>query len=293
MVVIDSEKHSLDYKKSYIDNNIAGLKKRYQGSERSGASTLISKASSERRVGIRKEKIDPKTGKKVYEYTNETYTDSKGKTHLRTTKSTKMAEEEDAFALSSGTPMESVYATHANKLKALGNAARKELISTTNTPYSPSAKQTYAQEVSSLNAKLNVALKNAPLERQAQLLANAVVSAKREANPNLTAADIKKIKGQALTEARNRVNSKKTRVDITDREWEAVQAGAISTNTLNQILNNTELSKIKQLATPRTTTSLTPAKEARARALLESGHTQADVADALGISVSKLAKLID
>jgi DNA-binding CsgD family transcriptional regulator len=294
MVVIDAEKHSLDYKKSYIDNNIAGLKKRYQGSERSGASTLISKASSEQRVGVRKEKVPDKiTGNKVYEYTNETYTDAKGKVHPRTIKSTKMAEVDDAFKLSSGTPMESVYATHANKLKALANEARKESVNTKPTLYSPSAKKTYAPEVASLNAKLNVALKNAPLERQAQLLANSVVSAKKAANPNMDAADVKKIKGQALTEARNRVNSHKERVEITDREWEAIQAGAISTNTLNQILSNTELSKIKQLATPRTSIGLSPAKQAKAKAMLSSGYTQSEVADALGVSTTTLAKVID
>jgi hypothetical protein len=204
-----------------------------------------------------------------------------------------MAEVDDAFKLSSGTPMESVYATHANKLKALANEARKESVNTKPTLYSPSAKKTYAPEVASLNAKLNVALKNAPLERQAQLLANSVVSAKKAANPNMDAADVKKIKGQALTEARNRVNSHKERVEITDREWEAIQAGAISTNTLNQILSNTELSKIKQLATPRSNIGLSPAKQAKAKAMLSSGYTQSEVADALGVSTTTLAKVID
>lgn len=292
MVVIDSEKHNLNYKQSYVDNGVADLKKKYQGSERSGASTLISKASSEMRVGIRKEKVDPETGKKVYEYTNETYTDRRGKTHLKTTSSTKMTETDDAYTLSSGTPMETVYAQHANKLKSLANDARKLSIKTQLVPYSPSAKKTYEPEVSSLLAKLNVALKNKPLERQAQLLANAVVSAKRAANPSMDASDLKKIKGQALAEARSRTNAKKQRIDITDREWEAIQSGAVSSNTLTQILNNTDLDKVKQLATPRTKTSLTPAKEAKAKAMLSSGYTQSEIADALGVSTQMIAKLV-
>jgi hypothetical protein len=292
MVVIDSEKHNLNYKQSYIDNGIADLKKKYQGSERSGAATLISKASSETRVGIRKERIDPTTGKKSYEYTNETYVDRKGKTNLKTSPSTKMAETDDAFTLSSGTPMETVYAMHANKLKGLANSARKESINTELVLYSPSAKKTYESEVSSLIAKLNIALKNKPLERQAQLLANSVVAAKRAANPSMDAADLKKIKGQALAEARSRTNAKKQRIDITNKEWEAIQAGAISANTLTQILNNTDLDKVKQLATPRTMSSLTPAKQSKAKAMLASGYTQSEVADALGVSTQAIAKLV-
>lgn len=292
MVVIDAEKHNLNYKQSFIDNGISDLKKKYQGSEKSGASTLISKASSEKRVGDRKEKIDPATGKKIYEYTNETYTDRKGKKQLRTISSTKMAEVEDANLLSSGTPMETVYASHANKLKALANQSRKESINTRYLPYSPSAKKAYESEVASLNAKLNIALKNAPLERQAQLLANAVVSAKKGANPNMENADLKKIKGQALAEARSRTNAKKQRIDITDKEWEAIQAGAISTNTLTQILNNTDMDKVKQLATPRSSKTLTTAKEAKAREMISKGYTQSEIADALGVSASTISKLI-
>lgn len=293
MVVIDAEKHHLNYKQSYIDNGIGGLKKKYQGSERSGASTLISKASSDARVLARKEKIDPETGKKIYEYTNESYINKLGKEIRKTTKSTKMAEAEDAFQLSSGTPMETVYAVHANKLKSLANEARKESVSTRYIPYSPSAKKAYEPEVASLQAKLNVALKNAPLERQAQLLANSVVASKKANNPNMDAADVKKIKGQALAEARIRTQAKKQRIEITDREWEAIQAGAISTNTLTQILNNTDLDNVKRLATPRTTSSMTPAKLSRAKSMLASGYTQSEVADALGISTNTLSKAIE
>lgn len=292
MVVIDAEKHNLNYKQSYIDNGIASLKKKYQGSERAGASTLISKASSEMRVGDRKESVDPITGRKVYEYTNKTYTTKSGKEALKTVKSSKMAETEDAFSLSSGTQMENVYASHANSLKFLANSARKESIATKYTTYSPSAKVTYSKEVVSLKAKLNIALKNKPLERQAQLLANAAVSAEKAANPNMDAAELKKIKGQKLSAARLRVGAKKEQIPITDKEWEAIQAGAVSTNTLTQILNNTDLDRVKQLATPRTKTGMSSAKIARAKSLLANGYTQAEVADALGVSTSTLADAV-
>lgn len=294
MVVIDSEKHNLNYKQSYIDNGIADLKKKYQGSERAGASTLISRASSPTRVSTRKESIDPKTGKKVYTYTNETYVDSKGRTVRRTVKSTKMAEAEDARSLSSGTRMEEIYASHANKLKGLANQARKASANTQYTPYSPSAKKTYEKEVKSLNAKLNLALQNKPLERQAQLLANKVVSAKRQANPDMTAEEVKKIKAQALNEARNRTGAKKQNIVITKDEWNAIQSGAISTNKLTQILDNADLDTVKKLATPKTNkTGLSNAKLVQAKAMLSRGYTQAEVADALGISTSTLSKALN
>lgn len=314
MVVIDSEKHNLNYKQSYIDNGIAALKKKYQGKESGGASTLISKAASQKHVGKRKESVDPETGKKVYEYTNETFTkvkyrdpstgtlkettlsnaNKKGYTVLgarevkRTIASTKMAEEDNPFILSSGTPMESIYANHASKLKGLANVARKESINTSPMRNSPSAKKVYEKEVATLKAQLNLALKNKPLERQAQLLASKVIETKKANNPEMTAEDLKKIKGQALLEARSRTGAKKDPIIISDREWEAIQAGAISNNVLIQILNNTDLDKVKRLATPRTSTTLTSIKLSRAKSMLTAGRTQAEVADALGISTSTL-----
>lgn len=306
MVVIDAEKHSLNYKQSYDDNAIGALKIRYQGKKTGGASTLISKAKSEERVPYRTEGkkfvdpntgktkrvyIDPNTGKKLYEVEGGTYT-LKGKTIKRTTKVTKMENTDDAYTLSSGTPIESVYATHANKMKALGNQARLDALNSPRLVVSDSAKKTYAQEVSTLTAKLNNAKKNKPLERQALLIANSVVKAKKEENPDMTAEDVKKVQNQAIVEARLRVGAKKVPVEIEQREWEAIQAGAISNNKLVEILDNTDLDAVKRLATPRTKSTLTPAKLAAAKAKLNSGYTQAEVADSLGVSVTTLLNSI-
>ena len=293
MVVIDAEKHNLNWRQSYLDNDIAALKEKYQGGKNRGASTLISKASSEARPGARKEYIDPATGKKVYSYTGETYTNRKGKTVPRTTKSTKMAEAEDAYALSSGTVIETVYAEHANKLKALANRARRESYSTTPIPYSPSAKKTYYKEVDSLNSKLNTALKNRPLERRAQLLANAKVRIIKEANPDMDADDIKKLKGRCLTEARVQTGAKKQQIEITPREWEAIQAGAITTSKLTQIINNSDLDVLKQLAMPREHKAMSPAKQSRARAMAARGYTLSEIADALSVSTSTIQSVLN
>lgn len=293
MVVIDAEKHGLNYTKSSVDNGITELKRKYQGGPNAGASTLISKASSEARPNTRKEKIDPRTGKKVYEYTDESYVNKKGKTVYKTMKSTKMAETEDAYSISSGTVIESTYANHANKLKSLANKARKDSIATKTTPYSPSAKTAYQKEVDSLRAKLNIAIKNKPLERQAQLLANTVVSIKKKDNPEMTKDELKRLNGQALTEARARTGAKKQQIDLTSKEWAAIQAGAISNNTLTQILNNTDLDKVKTHATPRTKTGMSTAKANKAKAMLSRGYTQSEIADALGISLTTLQAVVD
>lgn len=301
MVIIDSEKHGLNYKQSYIDNNISELKKKYQNSARGGASTLISRASSRQDVPLRKEGrvnpetgkreyIDPKTGEKLYTNTGETYTNKDGKVVTRTTTSTKMAETRDARTLSSGSPMENIYAEHANKLKSLANQARKDTLSIKNEPMSKSAKQTYAPEVESLTRKLNVALRNKPLERQAQLYASSVIARKKQDNPNMDNDTIKKIKTQALAEGRVRSGANKQAIDITPKEWEAIQAGAVSSSKLKQILDNVkDLTQVKQYATPKSQqTGMTPAKISRAKALLANGYTQAEVAAMLGVSTSTI-----
>ena len=295
MVVIDAEKHGLNWKESERANGIPELKAKYQGSARAGASTLISRAKADIRVPERRPRpaakggaVDKTTGKRVFEPTGTTFKNARGQIVPRTVRSKRLAETDDAHTLSSGTPIEKIYAEHSNKLKALANQARREAVHTRTTPYSPSAKTAYQREVASLNAKLNVALKNAPLERNAQVLANAVVSQKRRSNPDMEPSELKRVKAQALAEARIRTGAKKTRIHLTESEWAAIQAGAISNNKLSQILNNSDLDQIKTLAAPKAKLLMTSAKQRRASAMLASGYTQAEVADALGVSLTTL-----
>lgn len=305
MVVIDAEKHKLDYKQSEIDNGIASLKKKYQGTVdedgryHEGASTLISRAKSEVSVVKRQgsPRIDEETGEQIWKNVDDPiYTDRRtGKTKVRTQPSTKMAETKDAFTLVSeaDTPVERAYATYANKMKALGNQARLEILATGKVPYSASAKETYQAEVDSLNAKLNVALKNAPRERQAQTMANAVVAAKKQDNPGMTNGEIKKASQQALTQARAAVGAKRETIKITDREWEAIQAGAISENKLTQIIDNVDIDSLRQRATPRATTSLSQAKQAKIASMNASGYSTSEIAEALGVSTSTVSDYLN
>ena len=239
--------------------------------------------------------IDPATGEKVYVETGETYTNKKGEVVFKQTKSTKMAEVKDARTLvsSQATKMEMIYADHANKLKSLANEARKEAYTTPKLKYSPSAKEVYQTEVNSLLAKLNIAKKNKPLERQAQLIGSIAVAQKKAANPDLSKDEIKKLKNRELNVARNRVGAQRQNVVVTPKEWEAIQAGAISDHRLTEILANTNVDDLKQLALPRSKVSVSPAIQARAKAMASNGYSQADIASALGVSTSSVNEAIN
>jgi predicted transcriptional regulator len=303
MVVIDSEKHHLDVKQSYDDNGIAQLKAKYQGrttkGRLAGASTIISRAGSEIRVPERRPRpaskggaIDPVTGQKMFERTGTTTVDRQGRTIVKTRPSQRLAETADARTLLSDTPspMEEIYAAHSNSMKRLANQARLAAIQTGRLTYSPSAAKVYRSEVASLTAKLGIAKKNAPLERQAQLVANQIVATRLHDNPHIKEDPdaYKKLKGISLQQARDRVGAKKQMIKITPEEWRAIQSGAISTNRLSEIIDNANIDELKKLATPRTKPPVTAAKMVLARTKLASGYTQAEVAKSLGISVSTL-----
>lgn len=297
MVVIDAEKHGLNYKQSAIDNGIASLKKKYQGNARGGAKTLVSRAKKEEPINERKLRrssaggpIDKATGELVYVPTNRSYVDQKGKVIFNKSRVQQLALTKDAFTLSSGTEIERVYAEHSNKLKALANTARKEAVNTPRAEYSPSARKVYEPEVQRLKAALNTAKKNKPLERQAQLVANEIIKNKLADSPELDDDEVKKVKAIALNTARARTGAKKEQIKIGPREWEAIQAGAISDSMLSDILVNADLDIVRDYATPKTEVKMTTVKTNRAKSMLASGYTRAEIADALGVSVSTLDK---
>lgn len=307
MVVIDSEKHNLDYKQSFIDNDIAALKRKWQGSPTAGASTLISRAKSRQDVNQRKpgyKRIDPETGELIYKETGklrrnkdgEIVYDKNGVPKLAQQRSTKMAETKDARTLISdrGSVQESLYAEYANSLKALANKSRKESLSVKDIDYSPSARKTYAQEVASIDAKIRLARKQRPVERKAELIAKKVVSLQIQDNPELKQDSdrLKKIKSKAMTRAREQLGKEKSTIVFTDKEWEAVQAGAISKTKLKEALDFADIDKVRERATPRSRTTVSPAKLAQAKAKMSMGYTQAEVAEQLGVSVSTLNKAL-
>jgi hypothetical protein len=293
MVVIDAEKHKLNVNQSYLDNGIANLKETYQGSARAGAATLISRAKSEERVPARRDyyDIDPNTGEKVFQYTKETYIDKNGREWPRTTKSTKLAEY-DPYQLSSGTLIESVYADHSNRMKNLANSARLETLKTTAPVYSQRARQQYADEVASLNAKYTRAVMNRPIQRKVQLLGGEIYREKIESTPNMSGREKDKWKGRSYALANARLDGTKPKVNITPREWEAIDMGAVSKTRLKGILRNADMDQVRQYATPRAAQAgLSTGKKSRALNLIKNGYTNAEVANALGVPVSQIRDL--
>lgn len=298
MVVIDAEKHQLNYKQSERDNGIAALKKKYQSG---GASTLISRASGEKRIPKRKIRsardgggIDPKTGKKVWVETGESYIDSRGKKVLRTEKAPRMALTDDAYSLSSGTRMENLYAEHANSLKAMANKARKEAVSQPRVKKNPQAARRYSREVAELKAQINVARKAKPLERQAQVIANGVVDAKVRSNPDMTYKDRAKVTAMALKTARQRLGYDRnaTRIRPTPLQYRAIQEGAVSQSMIDQILESADLDHLKSLAMPKKTQPLTRSQANRISIYRKNGSTVAEIADALGISPARVREYL-
>ena len=304
MVVIDAAKHKLDYRQSEKDNGIAELRKRYQGytdeegKERGGASTLLSRRKQTVDVPERQGSgvIDPTTGKVVYKESGRTYVDPKtGKDVLATTKVSRIEVLDDVRKLSSGTLQEEAYAEHANRMKALANQARLEYKATPTLKRSASAAKAFEPEVTRLMSALRVAQLNAPREREAQRIANARVKAKVQDN-NITDKDeISKIRRAAINDARvaTGASGKRTRITISDGEWTAIQAGAISDTTLSEILRYAEPKTVRERATPRATTQLSQARINRIKALANSGHTNSEIAEALGISTSAVSKYLN
>lgn len=303
MVVIDAAKHKLDYRQSEKDNGIAELKKKYQGFDdetghHGGASTLLSRRKQDVEVPERQGSgvIDPLTGKVVYKESGRTYVDPRTrKTVAATTKVKRILAVDDVRSMSSGTLQEEAYADYANKMKDLANKARLEYKATPTLKRSASAAKAFEPEVNRLMAALKVAQLNAPLEREAQRIANARVKAKVQAN-NITDKDeISKIRRAAISDARNSTGAsgKRTRITISDGEWTAIQSGAISDTTLSEILRYAEPKTVRERATPRRTTQLSDARVSRIKAMANSGHTNAEIAEALGISTSAVSKYLN
>lgn len=317
MVIIDAAKHKLNWKLSEAENDIAELKKKWQRHydengnliKTGGASTLLTKAKSEAHVGKRygQPNIDPETGKLIYKTLPDEkrfWYDKKGKAHEYTESVPLMSTVDNAYELLSNPdpkkahPKELLYADYANALKALANEARK-LGQYGLEEYSQSSEAAakYADEVSSLYSKVVLSRRNAPRERMAQIQANAKKEALVEANPSLKGKDketkkkLKKIRQQAIIETRSANNAKRVPIDVTEREWEAIQNHAVDKQTLELILKYADDKKIRQYATPKTDSrALTAAQQSRIKRYVASGWSYAEIAAQLGISKSSVEK---
>jgi hypothetical protein len=332
MVVIDAEKHKLDWKQSEKDNDIESLRKEYQahidadGNVRyGGASTILSRSKGEQSVTRRqgnpkvnqkgKSWYDPNKpeGALIYKDADDaeyTYTKTNKRTGETTTvtktklqPSTRMAETDDAYTLLSDArhPMEIIYADYANSMKALANKARLEKETAGKIAYDASANRTYKKEVDELLNGVRKAELNTPRERAAQRMSNVEINSKKAAyekehGVKMKPGDVKKISNQALSKYRQEVGTtprKERSIQITDRQWEAIQAGAISETHLKRILNNTDIEVLRERATPRASgTSLSSAQVNRMKALANSNYTLSEIASKMNVSPTTVSKYL-
>lgn len=313
MVVIDAQKHKLDYIRSEEENGIKALKAKYQDH---GASTIISRANSDVRVPERKyAKIDPNTGDKVWVESGRTYKKvtkdkdgniiSESEPKLYLTKIPKMENTKDAYSLTSGgskanpgNKTEALYADYANSMKELARKARKMAMSIETPKVDKKSQELYSAEVASLEDKLEKALRNAPKERAAQLYSAATVQKKKKQykaqDKEYTKKEITREGQRALTAGRIAYGAKMSgekgsSIRLTDKEWEAIQANAISSNKLRQIIRYTDSDSLKKLATPREEKRVSAAKVATIEAMLNRGFTLQEIADQTGVSVSTVS----
>lgn len=296
MVVIDAEKHGLDWKRSEKDNDILTLKQKYQAhvddDKFGGASSLISRAGATTYMDqMRFKGYDKQTGEKIFEKTGKLTW--KGDVKQQT--STQMADTKDARELISkyNKPVEHVYADFANKMKAMALEARKAYVDTPLMKRDPEARKIFAEEVQSLTAKLRDALRNKPLERQALILANVKVKQDIANDPDLknNRGDLKKLKGRTLNRMRERTGALKHRVFFTEDEWKAIQAGAVSDSFLKRLLENSDDQHIKQLAMPREKVGISSARQSLIKNMIRNGYDYGDIAKQLDISVSSVQNI--
>ena len=309
MVVIDAEKHKLNFKQSEKDNGIAELKQKYQPKYDDkgnvigggGASTLLSRRGQTIRVPERKAsyRVNKDTGEIVYQETGRTYVNNKGERVKAESTVSLVSTVDDMHKLSSGTSQEDAYADFGNKLKALANKARKEAANTKGMKYSATANKVYKKEVEGLERALSIAERNAPRERRAQAIANSVIKAKIQDNPELEdrtyKKELAKIRSMAIEDARaiTGASGSKTRITPTDREWEAMQSGALSSTKIESIIKHMRDEDLKERVMPKPNATLSDAKQAKLKQMRTSGYTIAEIAESLGVSTGTVSKYLN
>lgn len=154
--------------------------------------------------------------------------------------------------------------------------------------------------IDSLRSKLDVAKRNAPKERLAQVYANAAIKARVDENPSLKTDDdaLKKVKNAELAAARARTgaNGKGTRVEISAKEYEAINSGKVPKTLISDVLKKSNTESLTKLATESTGSrkKLTAAQVARIKAWGNSNSksTPYQMAKSMGVSVSTINKVL-
>lgn len=349
MVVIDAQKHNLNWKRSEEDFAIQALREKYQVG---GASTFLSRSTGEEHIPERKlvsvGKMSPeqreqwKEGFDIYRNTgretakphplvSDMTPEEKAKWKRAKKDKDKKAQQEVIQSMredgrlkwkreeatdevkrgavhdpeelvSTGnfettTQIERVYGKHAKELKEMARQVRKTARALEMPKADPAAKKEYAEEVKSIENKLNIAKRNQPLERQALAIMNSKFNAWKDDHPYEDYEHQQRKRAQLMEQARAVVGAKKLVIGsdenpLTPREWEAIQNRAISPTKVKDILANADMRVIKKYALPKDDVGLSGPELARAKMYLNKGYTRMEVAEMLDISQSTLVKAI-
>ena len=103
---------------------------------------------------------------------------------------------------------------------------------------------------------------------------------------------IKKLKNQCISEARRACNAKRYKVEITPKEWEAIENKAVSGTMIENLIEKSDKSTIMKYALPKADRSISSAKQARIRAMARQGESTNDIAAELGISTATVQKYL-
>lgn len=304
MVVIDSEKHKLDYKQSEKDHDVKSLVDKYQKAPKKGtefegtggATTLLSLRKTTvdvpERMGAAR--INPDTGEKYYKESGRKYYNKAGDLVPATSKEYRVLLAEDVTEVGLKTKPEMAYGAHANYMKDLGRRARLEALRTPNLKYDPEAAKIYSKEVKELESQLEAIKRDKPLMRQVAAVATTIVRQQKSMNEEMTKDEEKKMRTAARNKAKEIVGAQGTSLIIkpTPKQWEAIQAGAMHHTKVLEILDNSDAKYITDLAMPKDDIKLSKVEINRIQSLANSGYTNAEIADLIGCSKATVTKHI-
>src|SRR5699024_1932737 len=189
--------------------------------------------------------------------------------------------------INSGSPVENAYQHYIEQLQVIKNNGQKELSTIDIPKRDPYAAKSYSHEVLSLNSKIKSISAQAPLERKAQVEANKAFKEYIKANPTISTDRKKSLRSEMLNNARlsNGVTPYEKKVHITPKEWDAIQANAISKTALEKLLSKADMDELREYATPKNRKAISPAKLASIKRMMaSSNYTLAEIAQSTGLS---------
>ncbi len=270
MVVIDAYKHDLDWRAAAEEYHYKELRRKYCRT------------------------INPETGKN----------NPIGSSSVITRAKRHMEEVDDATKLYSMYPtkVEKEYAAYANTMKAMQNTALKAAAEIKTPAWKPELGKKggeYYNEVQSLDEKYAKLIANKPKERQAQILTSKWYNQQKKLADIKDADDAKKLRVRLERTARQVTGSEafKYRIEFTDREWEAIQAGAVSPSKQAQLFRSANADKLRERALPKSYISLTTGQKAAITRMASKknssgglAYSPTEIANKLGVSVSDVQK---